>query len=255
MTALGQVLLTGATGSLGGQLCRELLARTPATVQCLVRAADPDHARRRILDRLGSLDDPLPATGRRLTAAPVDLAAPLLGLDRDTYDALAQSITAIVHCAAEVDLAADYGRLAPANVTPTRQLVSLARRRTELTGRAPHFHYVSTLGVFLDARRAGTEEVDEGTEVSERTSGQLGYPRSKAVSELALRAAAETDGLPVSVYRPAFVTGHSRTGRTSSADLLTPCCGRPSPCAPRRRRTSSCPRNAWTWWHEPSPRC
>jgi probable F420-dependent oxidoreductase len=212
------ILLTGATGSLGGQLCAELLTATPASIHCLVRAADRDAAGARLTARLTALGDRAPASGLRLTAVPADLTASRLGLAAREYDALAKTVTTIVHCAASVDLVASYDELAPVNVGSTQNLIALARRRHELTGRSPAFHYVSTLGVFLDARRTGRGDIDENEDVSEATSGPLGYPRSKAVAELALRQS----GLPVTVYRPAVVTGDSRSGRTSSSDLLTP---------------------------------
>ncbi len=215
------VLLTGATGSLGGYLCAELLSTTPASVHCLVRAAGRDAARARVTARLHAVEDPPLVGDRRLTAGPADLEHPLLGLRPKEYDALAESVTTIVHCAASVDLAAGYEHLAPANLGATQNLIAFARRREQLVGRPPAFHYVSTLGVLLGARRTGSTVVDESTEVSEETSGPLGYPRSKAAAEVALWRAAE-DGLPVTMHRPAAVTGHSRTGRTSTSDLLTP---------------------------------
>ncbi len=221
MNAPVSVLLTGVTGSLGGQLCAEMLATIPGCVHCPVRASDPDTARRRVATRLAQLHDPLPPASRRVIAFPAELRDPRLGLNTRDYDALAENLDAIVHCAAQVDLAAGYDQLAPINTDATRHLIGLAKRRARLTGRPPAFHYVSTLGTFLNARHAGLAEVDETTEVSEATSGPLGYPRSKAAAEIALWQA-NAEGLPVTVHRPGAITGHSRTGRTSDADAITP---------------------------------
>lgn len=216
------VLLTGATGSLGGQLCAELLAASVADVHCLVRATDAAQARVRLTRRLARLDDPPQDLGHRLTAVPGDMQQPRLGLTPAAFDALAESIDTILHCAAQVDLAAGYDELAPANLGAVTQLINLARRRAELTGRLPAVHHVSTMAVFMAARSAGIEEVVETTPVTTATSGPLGYPRTKAAAEIAWRAAASEHGLPLTIYRPALITGHSRTGRTSSSDLLTP---------------------------------
>lgn len=215
------VLLTGATGSLGGHLCGELLTTTNTSVHCLVRATDTSAARHRVAARLKQLDTPASPADPRLSAAVANLEHPTLGLSARDYDALAESIDTIVHCAAHVDLAADYATLAPANTEATRHLIALAQRREHLTGRPPAFHYISTLGAFVAARQSGLTDVDESTEVSETTSGPLGYLRSKAVAETLLWSASAA-GLPVSVYRPGVVTGHSQSGLTSPSDVLTP---------------------------------
>ncbi|WAL93212.1 TIGR03617 family F420-dependent LLM class oxidoreductase [Streptomyces sp. Je 1-369] len=217
------VLLTGATGSLGGHLCAELLTATTATVLCLVRAADPEAARARLEARLSALDEPPARAVHRLSALPGDLQRSGFGLPGDVFDALAESVDTVVHSAASINLVADYEELAPVNLGALRHLLTLARRRQELTGRPPVFHHVSTLGTLLAARRQGLAEVDENTPVTELTSGPFGYPRTKAACEGELRRAAAEFGLPVHIYRPAVVTGHSRTGRTApAADLLVP---------------------------------
>lgn len=214
------VLLTGATGSLGGQLCAELLSRTPATVYCLVRGPDPDAAAQRLARRLRQLDDP-PDAGERLITLPGDLEQPGLGIPARDYDALAETVDTIIHSAANVNLAKDYAQLAPTNVGGTRHLIAFARRRAKLTGHPPRFHFISTLATLIDARAAGLAEVDENTAPTLATAGHLGYSSSKAAAEIELRAAAR-DGLPVTVFRPGLITGHSRTGRTTRTDVLVP---------------------------------
>ncbi|WP_447002268.1 TIGR03617 family F420-dependent LLM class oxidoreductase [Saccharothrix isguenensis] len=214
------VLLTGATGSLGGHLCAELLTRTPATVYCLVRGSDPAAAQRRLAQRLDQLDDPL-GLRERLVAVAGDLRQPRLGLSARGYDALAESVDTILHCGAGVNLAASYDQLAPDNVDGTANMIAFAERGGELTGRTPLFHLVSTLGTLIGARQAGLDDVDERTPHSPALAGHLGYPRSKTAAETVLRTAAER-GLPITVMRPGVVTAHSRTGRSSDSDVLLP---------------------------------
>ncbi|MGW8066577.1 TIGR03617 family F420-dependent LLM class oxidoreductase [Streptomyces ziwulingensis] len=216
------VLLTGATGSLGGHVCAALLRDGTTTVHCLVRAPDTASAQDRLDRRLASLEEPPPHTAHRLVAVPGDLAAPGLGMSPGAYDSLAQSVDAVVHCAAEVNLAADHHDLAPANLDAVAHLVCLARRRTALTGHPPVVHHISTLAVFLAAREAGMEEADENTPVSHTTCGPHGYPRSKADAEILLRRAEAVHGLPVVIHRPGVITGHSVSGRTPPTDPLTP---------------------------------
>ncbi|HXM59150.1 MAG TPA: amino acid adenylation domain-containing protein, partial [Candidatus Dormibacteraeota bacterium] len=74
------VLLTGATGFVGGFLLASLLRRTNATIHCLVRSADAALGRERLLRalRAAGVDDP--ALAERLVAVPGDVAAARLGL-------------------------------------------------------------------------------------------------------------------------------------------------------------------------------
>ncbi|HYI00848.1 AMP-binding protein, partial [Hyalangium sp.] len=86
-----EVLLTGATGSLGAQLLRDLLVRTSARVHCLVRTSGGRKGRERIraaLQSRGLWDDGFEA---RLNIVEGDLRLPLLGLDEERFDALARS--------------------------------------------------------------------------------------------------------------------------------------------------------------------
>ncbi|RKT88990.1 thioester reductase domain-containing protein [Saccharopolyspora antimicrobica] len=213
--SLRSVLLTGVTGSLGSRLCDELLRRTSATIYCLVRAEDEAAA----VARLSGLPY---AASERVVAVAGDVRSPELGLGGRAWDALAETIGAVFHCAATVNLQAPYDLLAPTNVGGTRVLASLAARSTELTGRTCDFHFVSTLGVFINLGNRGVEFVDETFVPTEDSAGELGYPTTKVVAERELRAAAERGGLRLTVHRPGLITGDSRTGRTSDSDLLVP---------------------------------
>ncbi|MET8194211.1 thioester reductase domain-containing protein [Micromonospora sp. NPDC005222] len=212
------ILLSGATGSLGGHLAAALLEQTHPVIYCLVRAGSPAAADRRLRERMAEVgvDDPA-----RLVAVPANLEAQRLGLTPRAWDDLVGRVAQIFHCAASVHLTAAYQQLAQANVGGTRELVAMATAVAERSGRPVGFHYVSTLAVFLDAIRAGIEVVDENTRPSMETAGELGYPRSKVAAERVVARAAGR-GVVATVYRPGLVTGHSSTGATSSSDLLMP---------------------------------
>ncbi|MFD7667626.1 SDR family oxidoreductase [Streptomyces sp. NPDC059788] len=207
------VLLTGVTGSLGGYLCAELLARTRATAYCLARGSA-----QRAEERLAALGV---TPAERLVHVPGDITRTRLGLAPAAYDALAESVDEVLHCAAQVDFAAEYDLLAPVNVGGTRHIIAFAEHAARLTGRAVPIRYISTLGTLCAARAAGLTEVDENTPATPTTAGQLGYTRTKATAERDLHAA-EDRGVPLTLFRPGVVTGHSTTGRTGTSDLLVP---------------------------------
>lgn len=207
------VLLTGATGGLGGYLCAELLAQTSATIHCLVRGSDSTVSTNRLRQRLGRLDPALDI-GPRLNAFSGDLQQPDLGLRPRAADALAETVDTIVHCAASVNLAAPYEQLTPTNLDSTLHLAALAQRRIQLTGHAPTYCFVSTLATLIGARSIGLHEVDENTVPSMATAGNVGYSRSKVAAETALQ------DLPAKIMRPGVVTGNSHTARTTNTDVL-----------------------------------
>ena len=211
------ILLTGVTGSLGGHLAVALLRHTQATLYCLVRADSHEQAHRRLSERLAEL---APVEGQqRLVAVPAEITRPNLGLTPRMRAELVENIQAVHHCAADVQLTATYRQLAPMNLGGTRELLGLAAEVARRAERAVAFHFVSTLGVFLDARRAGTTMVDETTEPTMDTAGDLGYPRTKVAAEREVGAARDRGITPV-IYRPGVITAHSATACTSKTDML-----------------------------------
>ncbi len=204
------VLLTGATGFLGVHLLAELLATTTARVHCLVRAADGQAGRARLVQALQAhgLWDATHAA--RIVAIPGDLGPARFGLSPEAFDALAREIDAIHHNGAAVNFVLPYAKLKPVNIDATDEVLRLASLH-----RVKQVHYVSTVGV-LD-RAADMLPETLGVPLHGRLMG--GYEQSKWVAEQRVRIAGER-GLPVTIYRPSRIVGHSRTGRVNVDDLF-----------------------------------
>ncbi|WP_371626410.1 amino acid adenylation domain-containing protein [Streptomyces sp. NBC_01116] len=206
-----QVLLTGATGFLGAFTLHALLERTGATVHCLVRGADREQADKRlrsVLDGYGLWDE---RCERRVSVVHGDLAQPLLGLPEKDFDVLARTVDAVYHVGAAVNLVAPYGQLRAATVDGTATVLRLAARH-----RTVPVHHVSTVGVYT-----GSAGRPVGPEHPTGPPGALrhGYTRSKWVAE-GLVEVARARGLPVSLYRPTRIAGHSRTGACQRGDYF-----------------------------------
>ncbi|MEU3535923.1 SDR family oxidoreductase [Streptomyces murinus] len=213
------IVLTGATGSLGGHLAHALLAGTDATLHCLVRAPTDQAAGQRLrthLRRMGPL-----GSGERLVAVAADIREPRLGLSARRYAELAEQTREVHHCAAHVHMKAPYRELAPANVGGTRHLLDFTHEAIERQGTAVAFHHVSSASVFMWARNTGLAAVDERTEPTMETAGPLGYTRSKVAAEREVRAAG-SHGVPTAVYRPAMVVDCCPVATVSSSDILAP---------------------------------
>jgi thioester reductase-like protein len=207
------VLITGATGFLGAYLVRELLDTTTAEILCLVRADGVADGLRRVRDNLDTYGLWRPGDEHRLLPLPGDLSAPLLGLGNDGFAGVARRAEVIFHNGGQVNFLAPYEHLEAANVSGTREVLRLAT-----TARVKPVHLVSTLGVYLTERYLDTTVRE--TDPPPSADGQHGgYNQSKWVSEQ-LALLARERGLPVAVYRPARITGDSRTGTSNLGDYF-----------------------------------
>jgi thioester reductase-like protein len=209
--------LTGATGFLGIYLLHEVLQQTPHPVYCLVRAEDETAARRRLQQSLAAYhlwDDHF---NDRLVAIPGNLTRPLLGLSPVAFADLGGRIQQIVHNGALVNFIYPYTKLKPANVLGTQEVLRLATAAHPIL-----VHYISTLSIFESAGYLGSDHpavIDESNEPEHPAGLLYGYAQSKWVAEKLVRAAGQR-GLPVTIYRPAEITGHSQSGRWPAGDYL-----------------------------------
>ncbi len=204
------ILLTGATGFLGAFLLDELCRRTQATVYCLVRGADEPSCMRRIVANLEAYGLWEESLSSRIIAIPGDIEKPLLGIGELRFQRLAEEVDAIYHNGASVNFVYPYEMLKAANVLGTQEILRLATR----AGVTP-LHYISTVSVLP----AGAESpIGEDDPLGSSSSILGGYAQSKWVAEKLVRAA-QARGLPVCIYRPGRITGHSRTGAWNTDDL------------------------------------
>jgi thioester reductase-like protein/amino acid adenylation domain-containing protein len=207
----GDVFLTGATGFLGAFLLDGLLSSTNARIHCLVRPRGDVGGMESIETNLRGYGLWRPEWAERIVPIDGDLGEPLFGLDEGEFDALAREVDLIFHPGAVVNLIYPYSELKAPNVGGTREVLRLACRH----GAKP-VHHVSTNGIFPP----GNGLCEEDTDLDELAEAREdGYGRSKWVAEKLVREAEER-GLPVHVYRPGNVSGHSETGASNPRDLL-----------------------------------
>jgi long-chain acyl-CoA synthetase len=198
------VLLTGATGFLGTQVARRLIADTDATIVALVRAADGETAERRLARVWWDWPELVAVLATRVQALPGDIALPRLGLDSETYAGLVRRVTHVIHTAADLRLDAPIDDLRRTNVAGTAHVLELARAAHRDHGLA-RFAHVSTAYV-AGGRRGEVPEAD----LTDAHGFSNAYELSKYEGERLVRAAGAE--LPVSVFRPGMIVGDARTG-------------------------------------------
>jgi nucleoside-diphosphate-sugar epimerase len=168
-----RVLVTGASGLLGGAVAAELLA-AGHEVRCFQRRPSGVAG---ASDSLGSVTDP---------------------------DAVARAVAgqdAIVHLAAKVSLAGDPADFDRVNVGGTRNLLTAARAEN-----VARFVYVSSPSV----AHAGTSIVGDDALPADPVHARGDYARTKAEAEL-LALAADSSEFRVVVVRPHLVWGPGDT--------------------------------------------
>jgi long-chain acyl-CoA synthetase len=198
---MGDVLLTGATGFLGQELLARYLERGDDRVHALVRAPDDEAAAARL------------PSHPRLSAVAGDIERPRLGLDERRADELAEQVTTVVHCAASVSFSLGLEESRQVNVGGSRRMVDLAERCAGRGDGLRRFAYVST--AYVAGTRAGVFDEDS---LDVGQSFRNPYERSKFEAERLVRERAA--GLPLQVMRPSIVVGDSRSGWTSSFNVL-----------------------------------
>ncbi len=209
------ILLTGATGFIGTSLLHTLLQHTDATVYCLVRAQTLTEGYQRLRQ---SLQQNLPNVDipySRIKPLIGNIARPLLGLEREQFKHLANTIDVIYHSAASVNLFYPYGALKAANVLGTQSILKLASY-----DRLKPVHYISTLDVFESLLTMGPSVIYESDNIAQGSGIVGGYAQSKWVAEQLITRAISA-GIPACIYRPGMVTGHTQTGICNSTDLMS----------------------------------
>ncbi|MEM1254577.1 MAG: amino acid adenylation domain-containing protein [Cyanobacteria bacterium P01_H01_bin.21] len=213
-TKLKTVLLTGATGFIGRFLLQELLQRTDATVYCLVRSQTITKGRQQLQQSLRKTLPNIGAFNDRIQPLIGDLTLPRMGLTQNQFKHLAETVDVIYHSAANVNLFYPYATLKPTNIVGTQSVLTLASQ-----SKLKPVHYVSTLDVFESLATTRPSIIYENDNITQGIGISGGYAQSKWVAEQLFKQAT-TAGIPICIYRPGMVSGHTQTGLCNSTDLM-----------------------------------
>ncbi|KQH77025.1 hypothetical protein AO501_11190 [Mycobacterium gordonae] len=223
------VLLTGATGFVGRYLVLQWLQQlelSDGTLICLVRGQSDEDARRRLDETFDSGDPQLwrlyqELAADRLQVIAADKDQVDLGLDRQTWDRLAETVDLIVDSAAAVSAVLPYRDLFGPNVVGTAELIRLA-----VSTKLKAYTFVSTADV---GRQVEPSEFTEDADIRVVSPSRAiaadpanGYGNSKWAGEVLLRAANDLCGLPVTVFRCGMVLADtSFAGQLNLSDTFS----------------------------------
>jgi len=207
LTRESNILLTGATGLIGGELLRGLLARGIHRVWTLVRAEGELAPGQRLSRRLACGRPAPELNGCLERALPGDMAAERLGLPRPAESALQQQVDIILHCAADTSFLGR--RCRRTNVEGMQHLIDFASG----CGRDPLVVYLGTAATCgAVEHRCLTEEEGCNLEAAHHNE----YTRSKAEAERLLRES----GLRHLIVRPSVVLSTGLADPELAATLL-----------------------------------
>jgi thioester reductase-like protein/amino acid adenylation domain-containing protein len=205
------IFLTGATGFLGSFLLYELLQQTQADIYCLVRAETIELGKKKIQSSLESYLLWDESFNSRIIPVLGDLSQPLLGLSKEQFLKMASQLDVIYHNGALVNFTYPYSVLKAPNVLGTQEVLRLASQIT-----VKPVHFISTISVVF-SNNPDVSVVREQDSLDEAKMPSGGYAQSKWVAEKLVTIARER-GLPICIYRPGRISGHSKTGACNPGD-------------------------------------
>ena len=203
LSVASSILITGTTGFLGSFLLDQLLRTTGQDTRfyCLVRDRDPAQGKssNRVLETLKFYGLESYSADERMIPIVGDLTLPRMGLDNDQYQALAEDIDLIFHCAASVNYTYPYTTAKPHTVGGTLEVLRFA-----CTATPKPVQYISSNGIFPGGDDTPYLENNEIDDFVDRMEG--GYNQSKWAAERLVWSAVSrgTAGvhIPAGQHRP-----------------------------------------------------
>jgi long-chain acyl-CoA synthetase len=199
------VLLTGGTGFLGTEIARLLMRKPDVRIVALVLGSEEQDARlaaERAWSYAPDLEDALAAG--RIDVVSGDVRRTNLGLAPAVHRELVHQVTHLIHAAADLRIDTAPDELRPTNVEGVANVLEFAQACDADHGLSRLSH-VST--AYVAGGRPG--KVPEAA-LDDRFGFENAYELTKFEGERLVRA--EMKHLPISVFRPAMIVGHSRTG-------------------------------------------
>ena len=207
--------ITGGTGLVGTNLIPRILLQFPdSTITLLVRIKNDSDVHTRVHEIATSLKNEYGITDaiERIDGVHGDISLDRCGISRDQLERLIRTTTHIIHGAATIRFDHPLNEARAINCGGTRRMLTIAEACVD-RGRLERFVYVGSSSV--SGQRAGNiyeEELEMGQTFFNT------YEHSKNESERIVRD--HFGRIPSTVFRPSIIIGDSKTGKTSSFNVI-----------------------------------
>lgn len=208
-----KILLTGVSGLIGSHLLKVLLENTSNQIFCLIRNDQIKNSRDFLHWVFPHDSFKIANYYARIQVIHGDLSKPILGLEKEIYQLLCETIDEIYHVGAYVNHIYDYSMLRDTNVNSTKTIMELATQAY-----VKPIVFISTLSAmdFDDEQVILEEWSQDETAVFKIADG---YSQTKWVSEFILRKLA-SKGHPIKIIRPGWVLGKNFRGEVHNNHLV-----------------------------------
>lgn len=204
------VLLTGATGNLGGSILYELLTDERCKIICIIRGVSREEAIKKLQVALlcySSSEFNVDEQIKKLEILLGDISEEKMGLDVNTYQRIEKEVDMVIHAAASTNLNGDYDSVKDVNINGTKEVIDFALRTTN-----KYLVYLSTHMIIGDKWYSESNLLfDEKMLDIGQKFNDLGYQRSKYEAEIMVRAAYKK-GLKWNIMRVGNIMGRGSDG-------------------------------------------
>lgn len=183
-----------------------------------MRASSPELAKSRVVATFEAKAIPALGTAElsKITFLPSDLSQPSLGLDETMLDELRQSLSVVVHSAWAVNFNIGVRSFEQQHIRGAYHLLNLCLgTRTAAPAR---FYFCSSISAAAGTPRPA---VIRECHVDDLSHAQdMGYARSKLVTEQIVKAAGDKTGMVASVLRIGQIVGDTTSGLWNTTEAI-----------------------------------
>lgn len=212
---MSNILITGATGSVGFNLLRKLLEETNDFFYLLVRPNTKLTSDERIYELLkNTYDDSLIENyKKRLKVISGNLTETNFSLDKEQIEELIENIEYIYHCAASISFTLPLEKAREINITGTKNVLNLAEQCLKFSKLKRIFH-VSTSYVLGNYTKVFLEDQLDVNQGFNNT-----YEQSKFETEVLLQKYISKD-FPLTIFRPSIIGSDSVNGEITKSNII-----------------------------------
>ncbi|KAK9367371.1 hypothetical protein V1509DRAFT_185320 [Lipomyces kononenkoae] len=212
------MIITGTTGSLGAHvLAQALPVPHVKKIYCLVRASSTEQALLRVTSSLASKKITLdPQHLTKIAAYPSDFSRPDLGLPADVYNYLLSNLTMVIHSAWSVNFNLDIQSFEQHHINGTHNLIQLCLDVKTIFPAA--FYFCSSISTASGTPVPAT--VSEGPVVKFEYAQNMGYAKSKLVTEHIVERASQKYNIHARVLRVGQIIGDSANGYWNDTEAI-----------------------------------